>query len=721
MKKSTVVILSFLLASLLFAVHLPAKERAIKVNLRESERVNAPVVAEVDLYSDSYALVIGINNYTKGWPRLSGAVHDAELVAEALREKGFQVTFRKDLNSRELKQAFEEFYIFKGEDPQTRLFVWFAGHGHTLDGEGFLIPADAPGPDKGAQFKYKALSMRRFGEFVRLAKAKHALAVFDSCFSGTIFDTQRTAPPPAVTRATTLPVRQFLSSGDSNQKVSDDGRFRKLFIRAIRGEERADANRDGYLTGSELGLFLTDRLTNLTQARQTPRYGKLRDEDWDRGDFVFRLAGSGWGHYGPGPSGSTLRVKANVNRAVVFVDSRKAGQTPLEGYAVKPGSHRIVVEKAGYETYRDTVQIEKGRVLSLRVMLKAATPRKARLYVDTEPSNATVRILNIGPRFYQGIEMDPGRYHVEVSAEGYETEKEWVDLAAGEDERLSVRLESAGPEREFTNSLGMKFVKIPSGSFIMGSPSNEGERDSDEVQHRVTISKPFYMQTMEVTVGQWRKFVRDLGYKTEAETGGGAYVWTGKKWEKKEGTYWDNPGFDQSDNNPVTCVSWNDAQAFIKWLNRKEGKDYRLPTEAQWEYAARAGTRTVRFWGDDPDEACQYANVRDRALKGRFSGAKEIHNCDDGSVFTAPVGSFSPNSFGLHDILGNVWEWCQDWYGDYSPGSVTNPTGPVGGSYRVGRGGSWYNRPRGVQCADRRRGTPGLRDSSLDFRLTRTP
>lgn len=214
MKKSTVIILVFLLATVFFAVHLPAKERAIKVKVRESERPNAPVVAEVDLYSRSHALVIGIDGYTdKAWPRLSGAVHDAELVADVLREKGFDVSFRTNLNSRELKQAFEEFFIFKGEDPQARFFVWFAGHGHTLDGEGFLIPADAPGPDAGAKFKFKALSMRRFGEYVRLAKSKHTLAVFDSCSSGTIFDTQRTTPPPAVTRATTLPVRQFLSSG----------------------------------------------------------------------------------------------------------------------------------------------------------------------------------------------------------------------------------------------------------------------------------------------------------------------------------------------------------------------------------------------------------------------------------------------------------------------------------------------------------------------------
>lgn len=284
------VIFSFLWISSTLAT---SETRGIRVKLLTKESPGAPVAEEVNLYDSSYALVIGIDNYTQGWPRLSNAVRDAKLVAEELRRKGFEVTLKTNLKSNELEQVFKEFFIIKGDNTQARLFVWFAGHGHTLDGEGFLVPADAPRPDKGIQFRLKALSMRRFGEYVRLAQAKHAFAVFDSCFSGTIFTTQRSSPPIAITRVTALPVRQFLSSGDAQQQVSDDGMFRKLFIRAIRGEERADANGDGYLTGSELGLFLTDRMTNLTRGAQTPRYGKLRDPDYDRGDFVFLLANSG--------------------------------------------------------------------------------------------------------------------------------------------------------------------------------------------------------------------------------------------------------------------------------------------------------------------------------------------------------------------------------------------------------------------------------------------
>jgi len=266
-----------------------AKQGGVSVKLRQGITEDAPISEEVELYARSYALVVEIDKYTHGWPRLSMAVKDAKAIAAALTKKGFEVTLVLNPKSAALNQAFEEFYILKGENPDARLFVWFAGHGHSERGEGYLVPTDAPKPSKKGLFRLRALSLRRIGEFVRLAESKHAFAVFDSCFSGTVFDSARAMPPAAVTRATTLPVRQFLTSGDAGQTVSDNGAFRELFIRALSGDEKADANDDGYVTASEIGLFLTDRVTNLTESKQTPRYGKLRDKDWDRGDFVFTL------------------------------------------------------------------------------------------------------------------------------------------------------------------------------------------------------------------------------------------------------------------------------------------------------------------------------------------------------------------------------------------------------------------------------------------------
>ncbi|MBT5498042.1 MAG: PDZ domain-containing protein [Alphaproteobacteria bacterium] len=282
--------LLIILATTVFMPLEASADRGLKVPLRANEKPGAAVSEEVELYGSSHALVVGIDNYTNGWPRLSNAIADARAVADELRRKGFNVTLKTDLKSSQLEQAFKAFFINKGGDPNARLFVWFAGHGHTENGEGFLIPADAPRPEVGRKFKFAALPTRRFGEYVRLAESKHAFAVFDSCFSGTVFDGARALPPAAVTRATTLPVRQFLTSGDAGQTVSDDGTFRKLFLRALRGEERVDANDDGFITASEMGLFLGGRVTNLTRSKQTPRYGKLRDADWDRGDFVFSIS-----------------------------------------------------------------------------------------------------------------------------------------------------------------------------------------------------------------------------------------------------------------------------------------------------------------------------------------------------------------------------------------------------------------------------------------------
>ena len=279
----------FVIACLLLAVDALSASRGISVQLRASESKNAEIVGEYRMYNESYALVVGIDEYTQGWPKLSNAVKDAELIAEALEEKGFEVDLHRNLDSAELMQVFKRFFILKGERPDARLFVWFAGHGATVDGEGYLVPADAPVISEGADFKFSSLALRDFGTYMRQSSSKHVYAVFDSCFAGTVFSAQRAMPPAAITRATALPVRQFLTSGDADQTVSDDGQFRELFIRAIRGEERSDANADGYLTASELGMYLGDRVTNLTESAQTPRYGKLRDRDFDRGDFVFAL------------------------------------------------------------------------------------------------------------------------------------------------------------------------------------------------------------------------------------------------------------------------------------------------------------------------------------------------------------------------------------------------------------------------------------------------
>ena len=197
-----VVTLLFLLAAIpLSAV---AAQRGVLVELKEREDKTAKVVERVRLYPNSYALVIGNDDYRDPfWARLSNGIRDAREVAAALEAKGFEVTLRTNLDGDDLEDALEGFFIDKGGDPEARLFVWYAGHGHTERGEGYLVPVDAPDPDDTRQFRRRALSLRRIGEYARDADAHHVLAVFDSCFAGTVFEVQRTAPPAAITRRCT--------------------------------------------------------------------------------------------------------------------------------------------------------------------------------------------------------------------------------------------------------------------------------------------------------------------------------------------------------------------------------------------------------------------------------------------------------------------------------------------------------------------------------------
>jgi len=437
---------------------LASDQRGIRVRLKTQDNPDARVSEEVELYSKSYALVIGIDDYHNGWPRLSNAVADAEKVAEGLREKGFEITFKKNLSSSELKNVFEEFFIFKGDDPQARLFIWFAGHGHTLEHEGFLVPNDAPTPTpkKSAKFKYTALSMRRFNEFVRLAKSKHTLAVFDACFAGTIFQASRSLPPAAITRMTTYPVRQFLTSGDADQTVSDDGRFAKLFLRALKGEAQADYNNDGYLTGTELGLYLSNRVTNLTHARQTPRYGKYLDEDYDRGDFIFVLP-----RPEPLPLESIVTIESNVSGADVLVDGNFIGKTDLREAKVPSGKHELVLVKNGYEPHNQVKLFKQGREIMLYIQLTPNPPPKqvqsapspaGKLFVECSPKDATIKIENSKQPFRQGVALPAGQYLIVVEAEGHKSTNQWVTLESGRERHVNVELEWIEPPKTISQT-----------------------------------------------------------------------------------------------------------------------------------------------------------------------------------------------------------------------------------------------------------------------------
>jgi formylglycine-generating enzyme len=272
-----------------------------------------------------------------------------------------------------------------------------------------------------------------------------------------------------------------------------------------------------------------------------------------------------------------------------------------------------------------------------------------------------------------------------------------------------------------------EMVSIPGGEFMMGSAASETERDDDELPQRRVRVKPFALGKTEVTVAQWRQFARATGYLTEAERNlyePGCFTWAPDKveWAWRAGRSWLEPGWSQKDNEPVVCISWSDAQAYVRWLELFSGvKGWRLPSEAEWEYAARAGTTTRRSWGDDPDVYCEHSNGTDRTKGPAGRAWTEASACKDGYWYTAPVGRYRPNPWGLHDMLGNVWEWVQDCYLSYADGPTDGSAHEAKGCKgRVVRGGAWDDPAAVLRSAERFWLGAGNRNNNIGLRVART-
>jgi formylglycine-generating enzyme required for sulfatase activity len=241
---------------------------------------------------------------------------------------------------------------------------------------------------------------------------------------------------------------------------------------------------------------------------------------------------------------------------------------------------------------------------------------------------------------------------------------------------------------------GPAMVTVPHGEFKMGSEA--GDADEKPVRS-VRIGQPFAISAFEVTFAQFDRFVAATGREGPNDS----------DWGRKQ--------------QPVVNISYTDAQAYVQWLSKQSAKTYRLPSEAEWEYAARGGSTTERFWGDDPNKACKFANVADQSLKGRMTYDKPIHECDDGHVQPAPVGTFLPNAFGLYDMLGNVWEWTDGcWNADYTaaPADASAVKSGDCGARSI-RGGSWALFPKGVRAANRLQFSSAKLANRLGFRVVR--
>jgi len=543
-------------------------------------RLKSPKGGEekVELYGGSYALLIGAGNYRAGWPSLESIHGELDNVEDVLQQKGFTVVRVNDPDSRQLFEAFTNFINRYGYDSSNRLLFFYSGHGYTRKNgkKGYLVPVDAPVPEKDEKgFLTKALGMNHILSWSRDIEANHVLFLFDSCFSGTIFKLRdRAKVPPHISRLTALPVRQFITAGQAGESVPANSTFTPMFIDALKFGI-ADLNGDSYVSGTELGMFLQEKVP--LHVNQSPQFGKIQDYDLSRGDFIF-LAG--------------------------LPDKQKKGQK--NGSNSQPEPPAALSDQQGNQT----------------------------------------------------VEPHTGMQFVKIKGDCYQ-----MGQTALEQKEIVEQRGKAKYQQFFDTERQQIVNKWPLEKFLLHFKDEQPE-------HQVCVDT-FWMGKYEVTQGQWQKLMGN------------------------------NPArFQSGDSYPVEQVSWNQIQTFLEKLNKTSNASFRLPTEAEWEYAARSKRVSLSFSGGNDADGL--------AWHGGNSGGK-----------THKVGTRKPNDFGLYDMSGNVWEWCSDWYykGYYSVSPRRNPKGPPTGKNRVVRGGSWEDGPFYLRVSSRNYSAPDDRDGYLGFRL----
>ena len=386
---------------------------------------------------------------------------------------------------------------------------------------------------------------------------------------------------------------------------------------------------------------------------------------------------------------ATLNVSCPTPAVSLYVDKKSVGSLPWNG-SLKEGMHLLEVRKDGYRSQQKTIQLAQQQKLD--VAFDALSAIQGNLSVNFKPFGSDVYVdgVKVGqsPRVFNGVLV--GNHNVEIRKSGYTTSRQTVTISEGQTASISGSLTSSASSSNANtlsssgssssgnvitihvkDGVNVEMVKVEAGSFNMGAtPEMQAPYEVEKPVHRVTLTNNYYIGKYEVTQALWQAVMGS------------------------------NPSHFKGDDLPVEQVSWNDCQDFISKLNAMTGKRFRLPTESEWEYAARGGNKSRGY---------QYSgsyNIDDVAWYSDNSGSK-----------THAVGTKEPNELGIYDMTGNVWEWCQDWYGSYSGSPQTNPTGAVSGSFRVGRGGSWIYSASECRSSYRNYGTPGDRYGFLGLRL----
>lgn len=409
---------------------------------------------------------------------------------------------------------------------------------------------------------------------------------------------------------------------------------------------------------------------------------------------------------------ASLEIRSRAEGARLRINGQDHGLLPLRIAALEAGIYRLDISAPGYDDLREEIRLSPGEERQISLNPVPEKPREGQLFVHVVPEKARMVLEGRDRIYVPGMYLAPGDYILLLTAPFHVDQRIEFRVEAGKKTELEAVL-SLLPS--YKNTLNMGFARMNTGEFLMGSPDNEVRRASDETQHRVFISKPFFMQTHEVLAEHWQAFVDATGYKSEAEVGRGAYgLEGGFRWVQDPAYTWRNPGYPLKDRLPVSAVSYNDVQAFIQWLRQKEGVFYDLPTEAEWEYAARAGTGTTYAYGD-----CLLDT------QANFAANSFRPGCEAGNYRKEVLraGSLLPNRWGLWDMHGNMWEWCRDWYGNYpeGEGAFRDPSGPDFGQKRIVRGGGWDSDLDASRVAKRHSLDPASAYGHVGFRLVIRP
>jgi formylglycine-generating enzyme required for sulfatase activity len=616
------------------------------------------------------ALVIGIGNYNS-LPSLSNPTNDAKDMAAILKELGFEVTLKLNITERVLKNAIQDFgQLLQKND--VALF-YYSGYALQFNNNNYLIPKKAD-LEFEEDIEFDSIETNYVLQKMTKRQGGINIMIFEACrdIQSKIENLKKGLAEmerkPNSLIAYTAPLNQ-ISYDNSKQRNS---LYTHYLLAALR---------DNY----KVSMNLLDIVKEVTEKVRK----KTKKIPWKANTlkkrFCLNTCRARWLLFDMSEDLRICEKHLQANRLVTGEGG--IALTCYEGILRKdPKNIRAL---AGIK------KIEGKYVAWIEKALRYREKDKAKRYL------ANLRIVN--PKSEKLAEFEKKLGIKKPANDGSDT------FGKGQIFRDPLKDGGEGPE----------MVLIPSGSFRMGDIQGNGYSNENPVQ-RVSVNR-FAMGRYEVTIKEFLQFVKATKYKTEAQKGEGCWVDKNHDgfWEKVKNAHWLEAHFFQKPDYPVICISWNDAVAYAKWLSQQTGQQYRLPTEVEWEYAARAKTTASRYWGNNPDNACDYANTHDKTSKEKNSFQWNNHNCTDNYATTAPVGHFKPNAFGLFDMLGNVWEWtCSEYNNRYS-GKEKRCASKNSKKARVIRGGAWNYEPGSVRAAFRNRVSPNERGNDTGFRLVR--